>query len=196
MSRQDAARPSELRWRASRTRTARQPLKMPHALSVSGRGTFDELYAGTPSGAAATPRLPGLSITDPMPGAALQCLGATSDSDGAITLVLDLRRSVDVARIELYGNLLLPPVREHGRPRFNFGLPRAIAVAVSTELGSESDLHGRATPTSWPGAFESWQPRFASHDLRALWGWTPLHLPPTYGRYLLLHFEDLPEIYA
>jgi hypothetical protein len=41
-----------------------------------------------------------------------------------------------------------------------------------------------------------WNLRWMTQDLRGLWGWTPIHLGPTFGRHLLLAFADFPELPA
>ncbi len=189
--------PGPLERATSRTRTARAPLTGVFARQVESNVPEAPLYAGPPAAPATLIRLPGHLVDAPFAASAVQVFGTFGDRrDTRVGLLLDLAANRDVARIELYGNLLLPPVEEGGRPVHNFGLPRAVAVAVCEDIRQETDLHGLDQLQLWPGRLHDvLHPRFATRDLRALWGWTPIPLPPTYGRFLVLLFEDLPLVW-
>ena len=155
------------------------------------------LYAGPPAAAESLPgQVSGHAVDPPFRSSSVQVFAAFGDQRAEVALLLDLGENRDVARLELYGNLLLPPIEENGRPLGNFGLPHALAVAVVEEPWTEIDLHGLSHLSFWHGPLrEVAHPRFTTLDLRALWGWTPIHLPATFGRYLVLLFSDLPRIW-
>jgi hypothetical protein len=125
--------PAALRRTTSRTRTAPTALN-PTVYSLHG-SPFDVLYAGPPTIPAIAPAYPGLQVSYPTAPPAIQVFATTASTTASVALILDLGRNVDVARIELYGNPLLPAFYgDDGRPVFNFGLPRAIGVAIGEDL--------------------------------------------------------------
>jgi hypothetical protein len=161
---------------------------------------IEELYAGAPTDPATCSLFPGHMALPPFVGSSVRvrALGhEDADADLSVAVMLDLGSNRDVARLELYGNPLLPPAEEGGRPVHNLGLPRALALYALEDEHDEIDLHGRVEP----GVFDSRrllgtrEPGWATLDLRALHGWTPIHLPATFGRYLVLVFRDLPLVY-
>ena len=188
------ALPVALSRATSRTRTGRHPLSPVTVWRVTGQGDIRMLYAGPVQIPAMAPILPG-SVAYPFTAEAVQVMAWAGSGDAIVVVMLDLGAEYDVARIELYGNLLLPPEEANGRPLYNFGVPRRVVVAVAEEATPYTDLHRQTWQHEWLGqsgfALGS---RYETGDLRALWGWTPIHLPPTYGRYLTLVFTDLPLV--
>jgi hypothetical protein len=196
----DPFRPGQLCRASSRTRTARAPLAGIFARHVDATVPATQLYAGPPEASRGPGPLASEWFAPAFPDAssAVQVRGLFGErQDASVLLLLDLGVNRDVSRIEMYGNLLLPPVEENGRPVYNFGLPRGVAVAVSEDPGFEVDLHGLRQLDWWHGELRDvLHPRYATRDLRALWGWTPIQLPPTFGRFLLFVFDDLPLVWA
>jgi hypothetical protein len=188
--------PVPLSRATSRTWTARGPLRNVVVAQAEGTANLTSLYAGPVAREARGPFVPG-RVSYPISLEALQIHAVASDSAlAALTVILDLGEQREIARLELYGNLLLPPVTEHGRPIHNFGLPRGLGIALAEEFRSDVDLHNRFSFLVWQSEHgQPWHVRYHTQDLRALWGWTPIHLPPAFGRYLMLHFWDLPLIY-
>jgi hypothetical protein len=191
----NTAYPVPLRRRTSRTRTARAALPRPTVYALTGFG-FEDLYAGAPVARPANPAFPDATASLPLAPVALQVFAAAPSANAEFSLVLDLGRNVDLARIELYGNPLLPPLDDHGRSVFNFGIPRGLAAAIGPERRAGLDLHNRPIDNVWSLPTEGFSPRFAAVDLRGRWGWTSIHLPPSYGRFLLLHARDLPRVFT
>jgi hypothetical protein len=188
---------AQLRRATSRTRTARHPLAVPTitAVSVTHPGSVVEAYAGAVALAPASELFPGHSAVLPFTDAAVQLRMIVDRADDAVVMLLDLGQNYDVARIELYGNALQPPIDAGRRPQHNFALPRAVAFAASEEEFAEFDLHRRSETGVFPGDIaEGWRTRWISRDFRGLWGWTPIVPPPTFGRYLAFAFGDLPRI--
>lgn len=205
MMRPPSTTPVQLERATSRTRTGPHPIDSPSvtALVPAPYGGFSELYAGPVVQPGSVPGLPGTAAS-PFADQAVQVRAVAADpaADPAtlfLILVLDLGQPTDVARIELYGNLLLPPVEDDGQPRHNFGLPRYVGTAVLDGDESYVDRHGLSWSDAWVASDgvhgEYWQPRDVVRDLRGLWGWTPLHLPPTFGQRLMLVFRDLPWVF-
>lgn len=188
--------PMPLSRATSRTRTARHPLNNLIVTQAEGSPNLSSIYAGPVIREASSPFVSG-SLICPFSAEALQIFAlSTNNEPAALMVILDLGEQHEVSRIEFYGNLLLPPVHKNGRPVHNFGLPRAMAVAVAEEFILDVDLHRRLSYLVWLSQNgEPWHPRHYTQDFRALWGWTPIHLPPTFGRYLLLYFWDLPLVY-
>lgn len=188
----------ELRLASSRTRTARKPLAMPTPITITGVGIAGNLldfHLGAPTHPAEHPAFPGHTVRYPFDDVALQLYLRLKADQAKILLILDLGANVDLARIELYGNPLLPPIDDASGPTANFGVPRAIAVGVSEEPFELADLHRRIERGTFYGdLIDGWRRRWVSHDLRALWGWTPVHLGPCFGRHLLLLFDRLPQL--
>ena len=189
---------AELRIASSRTRTARLPLPLPTPLSVSGVGLAGNLvdyYLGPPQQPASVPSFPGHSVRYGFDNVALQLYLRVKRDDAKVVLVLDFGRNVDLARIELYGNPLVPPIDDSSGPVGNFGLPRAVAVAVSEQPFELADLHGRIEPGTFYGDIvDGWRRRWVSNDLRAHWAWSSIHLGPCFGRYIALVFDRLAQL--
>ena len=168
------------------------------ALDLVPHAAADALYAGPPLAPAGCPLLPGQLVVAPFPDVAVQVLARFGGgAPPKVVLVVDLGANREVARLELYGNVLLPPSLQGGRPVHNFGLPRTVRVAMAEDERALTDRHRR----SEPGAFTSdardvLESAQEFHDLRALWGWTPLHLRPLFGRYLVVAMSDLPQVLA
>lgn len=204
--------PAPLRRATSRTRTAPEPLARPEVLFFYAFPfqAFSRLYAGPVDAGQYPPTIPGLenySINYPFTSTALQVFAFAPVPDRAAVvarelqphgyLILDLGQDVEVARLEMYGNLLLPPLAADSGPLFNFGLPRAVGVAVLEEPQLRRDLHDLWHIDAWlEPRGKILHSRYECRDLRAGYGWTTIHLPPTYGRFLLLYFADLPLIYS
>lgn len=181
-----------LRRAPSRTRTARRHLDGVAIALVDGAVDFSTLYAGPAVLPATAANIPGRLAY--RAGEAIQ-VHARGGADASLVVVLDLGDNCDVARLELYGNLLLPPYEVEARPAVNFGLPRSLGVAVLEPLSAETDLHALPVPTQWmAGPGIGWRSCFFDQDLRAAWGWTAIHLPPTFGRYLAIGMWDFPQI--
>jgi hypothetical protein len=189
---------AEMRVASSRTRTARNALPMPTPLSVTGvglAGHIVEYHLGAPQRPAEHPAFPGSSAVIPFADVGLQVYLRLNADNVNVVLVLDLGENVDLARIELYGNPLLPPVDDSSGPVFNFGVPRAVAIAVSEESSETADLHRRLNRGTFYGdVVDGWRRRWVSQDVRALWAWTPIHLGPCFGRHLVLGFDRLPSL--
>ncbi len=192
--------PSPLRVASSRTRTAPLPLRPASlALDLVPHVVADALYAGPPLAPTSCPLFPGQALEVPFADVAVQVLARFgAGAPDSVVLVVDLGADREVARLELYGNALLPPLLQGGRPVHNFGLPRTVRVGCAEAERPVADRHRRGEP----GSFSS-DPRDVRegaqefHDLRALWGWTPLHLSPAlFGRYLILALSDLPQVLA
>lgn len=193
--------PAKLERASSRTRTAHHPLARPQVIQLSPVPTlaFSTLHAGAPIWPATVPGLDGELDGLTPPESALQVLAVSNDyglEEGLLALLLDFEVPVEIARIELYGNLMLPPSEDEGRPQHNFGLPGSLSIAVREGVEETVDKHGRPVPGDWTGsaAMGPWHPRFEQRDLRGLWGWTPIVLPPTFGRQILIVMRDLPII--
>ncbi|MCW5736970.1 MAG: hypothetical protein KIS73_22785 [Enhydrobacter sp.] len=193
-----ASRGAQLLRRApSRTRTAREPIGKPRVSAIHGLppGNFTELYAGPPVAAPENPQFPGHTIGLPFAEAAIQVKARVTSQLAIVLLMVDLGENRDLSRLEFYGNPLLAPDLQAGRPRTNFGLPRAVGLAVREQSADFVDLHRRAERSRFYGdLMTDWNLRWMTQDLRGLWGWTPLHLGPTFGRHLLLAFADFPEL--
>lgn len=189
---------AEIRVASSRTRTARTPLPMPTPITISGvglAGNIVDFHLGSPQRPAEHPAFPGTTIQYPFDDLALQVYLRLKADQAKVILVLDFGRNVELARIELYGNPLLPPIDDATGPLSNFGIPRAIAVGVSEEAFEEADLHRRMERGTFYGDLvDGWRRRWIGHDVRALWGWTPIHLGPCFGRHVLLAFDRLPQL--
>jgi hypothetical protein len=186
-----------LRRASSRTRTARIPISKPHVSVVYGfpPGNFNELYAGPPQVAPENPQFPGHTVELPFADAAVQVRSRSTSQLALVLLMIDLGENRDLSRIEFYGNPLLAPDISAGRPRANFGLPRAVGVAVREQGSSFVDLHRRTERARFYGdLMTEWNLRWMTQDLRGLWGWTPLHLGAAFGRHLLIAFADFPEL--
>lgn len=188
--------PVPLSRATSRTRTARHPLATLNVAHVEGTPDLGSIYAGPVARDAHSPFLPGTLRYPPM-SEALQVYGLSEGNAASyLGLVVDLGRQCEVSRVELYGNLLLPPFFTAGQPVHNFGLPRGVAIAVSEAPIPFYDLHRRPTTNLWASQEGlPWHQRFLTYDFRALWGWTPISLPPTFGRHLTFLFFDLPLIF-
>lgn len=186
-----------LRRAPSRTRTAREPIGKPHVSGIYGipMANFIELYAGPPVVAPETAQFPGHTLSVPFADAAIQVRARIASQLAIVLLLIDLGENRDLSRLEFYGNPLLAPDLQAGRPRTNFGLPRAVGVAVREHSPAFVDLHRRAERNRFYGdLMTDWNLRWMTQDLRGLWGWTPLHFGPTFGRHLLLAFADFPEL--
>ena len=145
---------TEVRVASSRTRTARNALPMPTPLSVTGvglAGHLVEYYLGVPQRPAEHPAFPASSAVIPFADIGLQVYLRLNADNVKVVLVLDFGENVDLARIELYGNPLLPPVDDSSGPVFNFGVPRAVAVAVSEEPFETADFHRRVNRGTFYG---------------------------------------------
>ena len=212
MPQTDPFRPSPLRRASSRTRTAKvpTPLQALYLYPTSGPASFSELYAGPVDSQrfpAVHPRFSPATVNYKFSPQALQIYAfypsegrpetAARQTNPGVALIADLGKSMEIARIELYGNLLLPPLDAASGPLFNFGLPRRVGVAVAEAPSFRQDLHGVPNFEAWlSSGLNPFHSRYEAQDLRALWGWTTLSLPPTFGRYLYFHFADLPLIYS
>ena len=203
----DPFKPSPLQRTTSRTRTAKVPIEA-EAIFIYGTSEFEDLYAGPvdvnrfPPGITA---LSGALATYPITQGALQVFGCNPNEgrqevidrkpDPIIYVFVDLGKLCQISRIELYGNLLQPPVDAATGPLYNFGLPRRVSVAVAEEPRLRWDLHRIPHIEAWLADNSSpFHVRYEAQDVRALWGWTTIHLPPTYGRFLMFGFADLPLI--
>lgn len=215
----DPFRPSVLRRATSRTRTGPALLlKDTEALFIHGSPfqVFEHLYAGPVDAERFPPLSQGLGWIMPNypTEAALQIFAFVPASEDvpleqlrenvinheaspAVDLIVDLGKPRQISRVELYGNFMLPPLDHATGPLFNFGLPRTMGIAISESRHDRVDFHGMEHHDVWLDSKSSpFKSRYEARDLRALWGWTPIHLPPTYGRYLLFHFADLPLIFG
>lgn len=188
---------SALRLAPSRTRTGPEPLShVSLTLDLLPNVPADALYAGPPALTATVATLPGQSVATPFADRGIQVSARFSGTvPRALVVVVDLGANRDVARIELYGNLLLPPAFAGARPVHNFGIPRSLVVSAMEEEHEITDRHRRSEPGAFTGdERDVLARRHEVHDLRGLWGWTPVHLPPLFGRYLALGFGDFPMV--
>ncbi len=193
---------SVLRRVTSRTNTASKPLTDARAEFIFGIPDFDELYAGPVDALRFPPSaapMHSVSILYPVFQGAVQVFGVLpaddASQDPSVTLLVDLGFNRDISRIELYGNLALPPVDENGLPKCNFGLPRSVSVSVCENPILAADLHKQARLRLWlEDAGGPFKRCYLNRDVRALWGWTPLRLDPAYGRFVLLAFRDFPLV--
>jgi hypothetical protein len=186
----------------SRTRTAPTPITATLSfIDIDPAASVEAIYGGAPIVPASESAFPGHGVAFSSAAAGVQIgVRFAPGIDGRVLVMLDLGRNQDVSRLELYGNLLTPAVESQGRPVHNFGLPHGLLVGAIEEQASLVDLHGRAGVTSFRGEGTAFRLadilRFETRDLRGLWGWTPVALPPTFGRYLLMLFTDLPLAFA
>lgn len=147
--------PQILRRATSRTRTARAPFATPSAAWVFGfePASFEELYAGPPDVAPLNPKFPGHTAALPFADAAVQVYARADRQLSFVLLLIDLHANRDLARIELYGNPLLPPDDQGGRPVHNFGLPTTVGMAVREQPFQLPDLHRRQQRGTFYGDF-------------------------------------------
>jgi hypothetical protein len=188
---------SELRLSTSRTETARYRLPRPTPIHISATpaNSLFDAYVGAPTLPPVNPAFPGATMNLPFAAEAIQFFIAFTQPDPIVLLSLDLGANYDLARIELFGNPLLPPLSQNEKPAANFGLPSRIHVLVSEESFTASDLHNRdERGTFYSNPFIDWREVWSSDDFRALWGWNALHLNAAFGRYVTFLFAGLPQM--
>lgn|GEM_PF-4582247 len=198
MSARPPRAPARLQRSTSRTRTAGQALATITVESVSGVFGITELFAGAAEPAASVPGFPGLEVAPPLTDRAVGLRVRATRPDAIVVLTLDLGADTDLARLELWGNPLLAAAAPGGHPDANLGLPRTLAALSQETPAWVTNRRGRIEPSHFPSALElldDWDLRRLLRDLRGSWGWTPLTLPATFGRRLMLVMTDLPRLW-